>query len=77
MAQRSVSRARPVVVLAGISVTASVAMAVGVWGSRLWAGNSFVTACVVTALVASVGGLVVVPLLSRFAARGNGRSSAD
>ncbi|MFI7434915.1 hypothetical protein [Micromonospora haikouensis] len=77
MAQRSVSRARPVVVLAGISLIASIAMAVGVWGSHLWARDSFVTACVVTALVGSVGGLVVVPLLSRFTARGGGRSSAD
>ncbi|WP_036375712.1 hypothetical protein [Micromonospora sp. ATCC 39149] len=76
MAQRSVSRTRPVVVLAGISMVASIAMAVGVWGSRTWAEGSFVTMCVVTALVASAGGVVVVPLLSRFASRG-GRSSAD
>ncbi|MFC8848311.1 MULTISPECIES: hypothetical protein [unclassified Micromonospora] len=69
---------------------ASIAMAVGVWGILTWAEGSFVTVYVVTALVAFVGGLVVVPLLSRSAARApaqawraraaarrGGRSSAD
>lgn len=59
-------------------MVASIAMAVGVWGSRTWAEGSFATVYLVTALVAVAGGFAVVPPLLRWLApRANSRSSTE
>ncbi|GAB3973214.1 hypothetical protein GCM10027615_36030 [Plantactinospora veratri] len=55
----------------------SIAMAVGVLGSRIWAEGSFAAMCVGTLLVAAVGGFVVVPLLNRLAPRAGSHSPTD